>query len=60
MKYHKMGDLNIYIGPYAPYFDDPQEPKQKGVNVYYNLQTDFDYKIRRIDHNGQKEQFKVM
>ena len=28
--------------------------------MYYNLQTDFDHKTRRIDHNGQKEQCKVL
>lgn len=60
MKYHKIGDMNVYIGPYPQNFNDLQELAHKGINTIFNLQTDNDFKQRRIDHHGQLEQCKVL
>jgi protein-tyrosine phosphatase len=52
--------MNVYIGPYPQNFNDLQELAHKGINTIFNLQTDNDFKQRRIDHHGQLEQCKVL
>ena len=56
--FDKMGDKNIYIGPYPQSEDDFQKISEKGVNEIINLQTDDDIKARQIKYELQKIQSK--
>ena len=56
--FDKMGDKNIYIGPYPQCEEDFQKISEKGINEIINLQTDDDIKARQINHELQKIQSK--
>ena len=42
--FDKMGDKNIYIGPYAKSEEDFKKISEKGINEIINLQTNDDIK----------------
>ena len=56
--FDKMGNKNIYIGPYPQSEEDFQIISEKGINEIINLQTDDDIKARQINHKLQKIQSK--
>ena len=56
--FDKMGDKNIYIGPYPQCEEDFQKISEKGINEIINLQTVDDIKARQIKHELQKIQSK--
>ena len=53
--FDKMGDKNIFIGPYPQSEEDFKRISQKGVNEIINLQTDDDMKARQINIELQKK-----
>ena len=56
--FDKMGDKNIFIGPYPQSDLDFKKISEKGINEIINLQTDDDIKARQINHELQKIQSK--
>ena len=56
--FDKMGDKNIFIGPYPQSEEDLKKISQKGVNEIINLQTDDDIKARQIKIDLLKKEAK--
>ena len=56
--FDKIGDKNIFIGPYPQSEEDFKKISEKGINEIINLQTDDDIKARQINHELQKIQSK--
>ena len=54
LSFDKIGDKNIYIGPYPQKLSDFEEIAKAGINTILNVQTDKDIKHRQIDHEKQK------
>ena len=56
--FDKMGDKNIFIGPYPQSKNDFKKLYENGINAILNIQTDKDMKIRQINHQLQIEEAK--
>ena len=56
--FNKIGDKNIFIGPYPQSKNDFKKLNDNGINVILNVQTDKDMKIRQINHQFQIEEAK--
>jgi protein-tyrosine phosphatase len=54
--FNKMGDKNIYIGPYPQSENDFKTIKESGINAILNVQTDKDFAFRQINHQLQLKQ----
>ena len=53
LEFNKMGDLNIYIGPYPQTNEDFDKIRAENITAILNLQTDKDLKHRQVDHKAQ-------
>lgn len=58
--FNRMGDKNIYIGPYPQSYNDFKEIAQANINSILNVQTDKDLNHRQINHNQQKNECKEL
>ena len=56
--FDKMGDKNIFIGPYPQSEEDFKNISEKGVTEILNLQTDDDLKARQVNYPLQRVQSK--
>lgn len=56
--FDKMGDKNIFIGPYPQSEEDFKTISEKGVTEILNLQTDDDLKARQVKYPLQRVQSK--
>ena len=51
LDFDKIGDFNIYIGPYPQTEQDFESMYKSGVNTVLNIQTDKDFESRQLDIN---------
>ena len=58
LDFDKIGDKNIYIGPYPQSKDDFKKLSESGIDTILNVQTDKDMEIRQINYLLQIEQAK--
>ena len=56
--FNKMGDKNIFIGPYPQSKNDFKRLYENDINTILNIQTDNDMIIRQINHKLQIEEAK--
>ena len=56
--YNKIGEKNIFIGPYPQSKKDFKKLYENGINTILNLQSDKDYKIRQINYRFQIDEAK--
>ena len=59
LEFDKIGDKNIYIGPYPQSENDFKILSEKGIDTILNLQTDKDFKFRQINYQLQLGQAKT-
>ena len=59
LEFNKIGDKNIYIGPYPQSDNDFKILAEKGIDTILNLQSDKDFKFRQINYQLQLEQAKT-
>ena len=55
LEFNKMGNKNIFIGPYPQSENDFKKLYENGINSILNVQTDKDMKIRQINYQFQLE-----
>ena len=55
LEFDKIGDKNIFIGPYPQTENDFKKLYENGINAIINLQSDKDMKIRQINYQFQLE-----
>jgi len=58
--FNRMGEKNIYIGPYPQSLDDFQKISEAGINSILNVQSDKDLIFRQINHQLQLKQAKSL
>ena len=58
--FNRMGDKNIYIGPYPQSYNDFKEIAQANINSILNVQTDKDLIHRQINHREQVKECKEL
>lgn len=56
LAYNRMGDKNIYIGPYPQTFNDFEELAKAKITAILNLQTDKDLLHRQINNKAQTKE----
>ena len=49
LDFDKIGDFNIYIGPYPQTEQDFKSMYKSGINTVLNIQTDKDFESRQLD-----------
>jgi len=47
--FHKIGDTNIWLGPYPQTIEDINTLKDSGVTGVFNVQTDGDLRFRGVN-----------
>ena len=55
LDFNKIGDFNIYIGPYPQTEQDFESMHKSGINTVLNVQTDKDLESRQLDINILKK-----
>ena len=58
LEFDKMGDKNIYIGPYPQFENDFKLLSESGIDTILNIQSDKDFKVRQINYELQLKQAK--
>ena len=58
--FNRMGDKNIYIGPYPQNYNDYKTLKENGITATLNVQSEKDLKHRQINLELHKKQAKEL
>jgi protein-tyrosine phosphatase len=58
LKFDKIGDYNIYIGPYPQNEDDIETMAKAGITAVLNVQTDLDMVHRQVNWKNNLAAFK--